>query len=89
MKAEAKQKLAEIGIASTNWNCLTGDAEASGRTKDQLINELYDTAKGWNTLVILMHDADDKQATVDALPEIIEHYMNEGYGFKNYYEVFK
>jgi peptidoglycan/xylan/chitin deacetylase (PgdA/CDA1 family) len=36
-----------------------------------------------------MHDADDKQTTADALPEIIEHYMSEGYVFKNYYEIFK
>lgn len=89
LKQSAKSKLESMGIASTNWNCLTGDAEAVGRTKDQLLSRLYETAEGWTSLVVLMHDANDKQATVDALPEIIEHYKNEGYTFKNYYDIFQ
>ena len=89
LKAEAKRTLEGMGIPSTNWNCLTGDAEAVGRTKEQLLNRLYETAEGWDSLVVLMHDANDKQATADALPEIIEHYKNEGYTFKNYYDIFQ
>ncbi len=89
LKSEAKQLLTNNGIASTNWNCLTGDAEGGARTKEQLLNRLYQTADGWDSLVVLMHDANDKQTTADALPEIIEHYKNEGYTFKNYYDIFK
>ena len=89
LKREAKRTLENMGVASTNWNCLSGDAEGTGRTKDQLLKRLYDTASNWDSLVVLMHDANDKQATADALPEIIEHYRNEGYTFKNYYDIFK
>ena len=89
IKGEAKRTLQNIGIASTNWNCLSGDAEALGRTKEQLLKRLYETAERWDSLVVLMHDANDKQPTVDALPEIIEHYKNEGYTFKNYYDIFQ
>jgi len=89
LKAEAKSTLEGMGIASTNWNCLTGDAEGGSRTKEQLINRLYETAEGWTSLVVLMHDANDKQTTADALPEIIEHYLAEGYTFKNYYDIFQ
>ena len=89
IKGEAKRTLQNMGIASTNWNCLSGDAEALGRTKEQLIKRLYETAERWDSLVVLMHDANDKQPTVDALPEIIEHYKNEGYTFKNYYDIFQ
>jgi peptidoglycan/xylan/chitin deacetylase (PgdA/CDA1 family) len=60
-----------------------------GRTKDQLLSELKETAGNMSSLVILMHDANDKQATADVLPQIIEYYMSEGYTFKNYYEIFK
>ncbi len=42
-----------------------------------------------NSIILLMHDANDKQQTVDALPGIIEYFMNEGYTFKNFYEIFK
>lgn len=89
IKQEAKRKLDSMGIASTNWNCLNGDAEGGARTKEQLIKRLYETAAGWNSLVVLMHDANDKQTTADALPEIIEHYKAEGYTFKNYYDIFQ
>jgi peptidoglycan/xylan/chitin deacetylase (PgdA/CDA1 family) len=90
LKAEAKSYLnGTMQIATTNWNCLTGDAEGGKRTKEQLLSRLYETAEGYDSLVVLMHDADDKQTTADALPEIIEHYMAEGYTFKNYYEIFK
>jgi peptidoglycan/xylan/chitin deacetylase (PgdA/CDA1 family) len=90
LKSEAKSYLNEtMKIATTNWNCLTGDAEGGKRTKEQLLSRLYETAEGHDSLVILMHDTDDKQTTADALPEIIEHYMSEGYVFKNYYEIFK
>ena len=46
LKQEAKSKLENMGIACTNWNCLNGDAEGVARNKDQLINRLYETAKG-------------------------------------------
>ena len=89
LKREAKSILEGMGIVSTNWNCLTGDAEAEGRTKEELLNRLYSTAEGWSSLVVLMHDCDDKQTTAEALPEIIEHYIQQGYTFKNYYDIFK
>ena len=89
LKQQAKSKLESMGIASTNWNCLNGDAEGGSRTKQQLLNRLYETAKPYESLVVLMHDANDKQSTADALPEIIEHYQAEGYTFKNYYEIFQ
>lgn len=90
LKQEAKATLDNMGIASTNWNCLSGDAEGSGRkTVQELQDRLYETAEGWTSLVVLMHDADDKKTTADALPSIIEHYKNLGYTFKNYYDIFK
>ena len=90
LKAEAKSYLVDtMKIATTNWNCLTGDAEGGKRTKEQLLDRLYETAGTKTSLVILMHDANDKQTTADALPELIEHYLQEGYTFKNYYEIFK
>ena len=35
-----------------------------------------------------MHDAADKQVTVDTLREIIAFYRDRGYEFKNFYEIF-
>lgn len=88
IKSEAKQILANSGIASTNWNCLNGDAEAQGRTEQELLNRLYQSQGDNTSLIILMHDAYDKQATVNTLREVIQHYKAEGYVFKNFYEIF-
>lgn len=88
VKAEARELFDSYGIAYTNWNCLTGDAE-NKTTKEACIQEMIDTKKDQNSIILLMHDANDKQQTVDALPEIIEYFKNEGYTFKTFYEIFK
>ena len=78
----------DYGVAFTNWNCLTGDAE-NKTTKEACIQEMIDTKADQNSIILLMHDANDKTQTVEALPEIIQYFKNEGYIFKNFYEVFK
>lgn len=88
VKAEARELLDSYGVAYTNWNCLTGDAE-NKTTKEACIQEMIRTKEDQNSIILLMHDANDKQQTVDALPEIIEYYRNEGYTFKTFYEIFK
>lgn len=87
VKAEAREHLASYGVAFTNWNCLTGDAE-NKTTKEECIQEMLDTKGEQNSIILLMHDANDKQQTVDALPEVIQYFKNEGYVFKNFYEIF-
>lgn len=87
VKAEARELFDSYGIAYTNWNCLTGDAE-NKTTKEACIEEMINTKENQNSIILLMHDANDKQQTVDALPEIIEYFKNEGYTFKNFYEIF-
>ncbi len=88
IKAEARQMFRDYGVAYTNWNCLTGDAE-NKTTKEACIQEMIDTKADQNSIILLMHDANDKQQTVEALPEIIQYFRNEGYTFKNFYEIFK
>ena len=50
---------------------------------------MLETKRNQNSIVLLMHDANDKQQTVETLPDIIQYYKNEGYTFKNFYEIFK
>ena len=88
VKAQARELLDNYGVAYTNWNCLTGDAE-NKKTKEACMEEMINTKADQNSIILLMHDANDKQQTVDALPEIIEYYKNEGYTFKNFYEIFR
>ena len=88
IKAEAKQYLAENNICHTNWNCLTGDAE--GKTApNELMAYFQETMKGDGSLIVLMHDASDKSYTAETLPILISYLREQGYTFKNFYEVFK
>lgn len=87
VKAESKSVLNSYGVSHTNWNCMTGDAEGKNTVEDQL-NELKLTMEGDDTIVVLMHDASDKQVTVEALPEVIRYLREQGYVFKNFYEIF-
>ncbi len=38
-------------------------------------------AEGCNSCNVLMHDSDFKPTTPDALPQIIEYFIDEGYSF--------
>ncbi len=86
VKQEAINLLKENEITYTNWNCLTGDS-AGSTTIEAMWNELNETAEGDDNLVILMHDAGDKQVTVEFLPQLIEKYQAEGYEFCTYYDI--
>lgn len=88
LKAEAKQVLANSGVVSTNWNCLSGDAEGQEKTEEELLARLYESQGDKTSLIILMHDASDKQVTVNILKQVIQKYKSEGYVFKNFYEIF-
>lgn len=87
IKAEAREHFKSYGVAFTNWNCLTGDAEGK-ETKEECVQEMIETKGNQNSIVLLMHDSNDKTQTVEALPEIIEYYKNEGYTFKTFYDIF-
>lgn len=87
-KSKARELFREYGVAYTNWNCLTGDAEGK-KTKEDCINEMIRTKGNQNSIILLMHDANDKIQTVEALPEIIQYFKNEGYTFKTFYEIFR
>ncbi len=76
-------------IVNIDWNSLTGDAETTKPTVEFEIQRLQETVNGKNSVVILMHDAEAKKATAEALPEIIKWLKENGYEFKNFYEIIK
>ena len=87
IKAQAREHFKSYGVAFTNWNCLTGDAVGKN-TKEECFQEFMNTKDGRTSLVLLMHDSNEKTQTVDVLPDIIMQLKNEGYTFKTFYEIF-
>mgnify|MGYP000855195497 CR=1 FL=1 len=81
-KESFKTILKENGYVYVDWNALNGDAEGRNIPTDRLVQRLKNTTKGKNKAIILMHDAAAKKNTVEALPQIIEYLIKEGYEFK-------
>ena len=71
--------LSEMGCVYMDWNVTNGDgAWVSADTAYQtVINEI----QGRKTPVILMHDGEKKESTVESLPRIIETLLSQGYAF--------
>ena len=87
IKKEARKKLKEEGIAYLDWSALTYDA-IGVNSKEKILENLKTTIKGWNNVVVLMHDAPDKKITYESLDDVINYLQKEGYSFKNIYDLF-
>jgi peptidoglycan/xylan/chitin deacetylase (PgdA/CDA1 family) len=73
--------LNEKGYITVDWNALTGDTEYLNPTPEILLNRLKETIVNKDTIIVLMHDSDAKDATAEALPDVIEYLISEGYEF--------
>ena len=58
-------------ITFFDWNVSAGDDKA-GATKDVICANIVNNIPKFKHCIVLMHDAADKKATVEALPEIID-----------------
>ncbi|MDO5068380.1 MAG: polysaccharide deacetylase family protein [Propionibacteriaceae bacterium] len=81
----ADEALAAEGTHWIDWNCMTGDAEPESRrptTARQMVNMAVSPIfEEKNASIMLAHDAEGKDLTVQALPGIIEEYKKAGYKF--------
>lgn len=88
-KKEAITLLEQNNILYVDWNALTGDSEKTNPTEEYLMNNLQQTTKEKNSVVILMHDSQAKKITVDCLPKVIEYLRQQGYEFENFYSILR
>ena len=72
------QEVQNRGYQYYDWNGSSGDG--SVRTTEELVAQA--TSFDSNNIILLCHDSHGKQTTVEALPQIIEHYQSLGYRFK-------
>lgn len=89
IKNEANELLKQNEIMHVDWNALTGDAETNNLSIDFELQRLRETTEGKNSLIILMHDAQAKKTTADALPNIIAYLKEQGYKFESFYNIIK
>ena len=74
----------EQDIPYYDWNVSSGDGAAAMYPPEKLVTHVVDGVLGRGAgaeSVVLMHDADNKPSTAEALPEIIDRLAGAGYVF--------
>ena len=66
------------GITYFDWNVSSGDATSQAYSPDELVENVMQDVVKYKTSVVLMHDSDAKDATVTALPDLIETLQAQG-----------
>ncbi|MBR1391987.1 MAG: polysaccharide deacetylase [Lachnospiraceae bacterium] len=66
------------GIVYYDWNVSSGDAASQAYTADELVENVMADVPKYKTSVVLMHDSDARNTTVDALSSMIEALQAEG-----------
>lgn len=89
IKSQARDLLEQNNIMHMDWNALTGDAETNELSIEFELARLQETTQNKNSVVILMHDSPTKHVTAEALPQIISYLREQGYEFKNFYEIMR
>ena len=89
IKNEANELLKQNEVMHVDWNSLTGDAETNNLSIEFELQRLRETSEEKNSLIILMHDAQAKKTTADALPNIIAYLKEQGYKFESFYNIIK
>lgn len=70
--------LDESGITYFDWNITAGDAENGNLSPESILENCVGNIDNINRGMILMHDASNKNTTVEALPEIIRQIQERG-----------
>ncbi|WP_243143507.1 polysaccharide deacetylase family protein [Pseudobutyrivibrio xylanivorans] len=70
--------LNEKGVIYYDWNVASGDATSQAFTTDELVDNVMNDVVKYKTSVVLLHDASNKDVTVEALPRLIESLNEAG-----------
>ncbi len=72
------------GYYYIDWNVSSGDTGSGHNNKEIIIANTKKWSAGKSLAVSLFHDVGSNHALVDALPEIIDYYRDNGFEFKNF-----
>lgn len=76
-----RAQLQENGYLWIDWNALNGDTESTVTSDKAALDRAYSTASRYDgSIVMLVHDG--KKRTIRTLPEMVEHFREQGYEFR-------
>ena len=76
-----KEQAEERGYHSIDWNVSAEDAAGGHPDAQTILRNIVKDAKDRNVCVVLMHDTKATDTTVEALPDIISWFKENGYQF--------
>jgi len=79
LKPGIVEKLQELGYGYVDWDAEDGDGKLINLSKDEYVENLFNTVHDQKLLVVLLHDYCN--GTLEALPEIITGLRERGYIF--------
>lgn len=79
---DAAKILLEHGYSYFDWDVSSGDAGEYRTSSDGIYKKVISGVKPSKANVVLMHDGNGHQATVDALPKILKWLKDAGYKFE-------
>ena len=77
LKAEVEQK----GLQWVDWNVCAEDAVGGHPSADTIYRNVVRETGQQTNCIVLMHDSASTRTTVEALPDIIQWYTDNGYTF--------
>ena len=75
------KKVEEHGYHYYDWNASNGDGNCY-TSVDSLINTGLKEVRNHDTVMMLMHDGGANKATVEALPTLLNSYIQQGFEFR-------
>lgn len=82
-KKRCLEYLKEINYAYVDWNALNNDS-IHKYTSSELLNNLKNSCKNKDSIVVLMHDTADVSRSYLALQDSIKYLKEQGYTFKTF-----
>lgn len=80
--SSATEILTNLGYKYFDWNVDSNDAGSDVGLSENIYNNVISTVVAGRDNVILMHDGSYHEASIEALPKIIQVLKDEGYEFK-------
>ncbi|MCY6484402.1 polysaccharide deacetylase [Clostridium aestuarii] len=74
--------LIDNGYTYFDWNIDSTDASVKLQNKNKIVSSVLNNSKKKSAIIILMHDVSIKTTTVEALSEIIEGLLKQGFQFR-------
>lgn len=85
--AKIRKDVVAKGLYYVDWNVSAGDAEPKKIGSKDIINNIMNQCKNRKFVVVLVHDAEDKKNTAEALDKVIKDLKSQGFIFRTFEDI--